>query len=258
MKLITTKDYLLLIDEEAEIKEEDYAYKKQANVIYHDDILQIKSNTVGVNYPDIAKIYRDKIIGYYPLTSEAKPLDGIPLLPPFKEEVNVKRLAIEYVNSEEISSKKKWNTKQYFDYDLKGIDLQGKDDFLYKKLLLKLYAETIFGFEAGYKANTKQFSLEDIRKIIIKVSSDVITKGYGPCSVSAHYAREWMEENNNFIQSLSTQQLPKEFIPEIEQQCSCICHSQPRVVHFMACCHPGNLIIKHVDGKRELVGEYKY
>ena len=79
------------------------------------------------------------------------------------QEEDVSKIATDYVNSEEISAKKKWNTKQYFDYDLRGIDLKGKDEFLYKKLLLKILSETSFGFQAGYKAaQSKKYSEEDL------------------------------------------------------------------------------------------------
>jgi len=74
------------------------------------------------------------------------------------------KLSSKYINSEDIKSKKKWNTKQYFEYDLKNIDLKGKDEFLYKKLLLKLCAETSFGFTDGYNKSqeTNPFSEEDM------------------------------------------------------------------------------------------------
>ncbi len=71
-----------------------------------------------------------------------------------EQEEDVEKLANEYINSDKISSNKKWNTKQFFDNDLYGIDLKGRGEYLYKKLLLKLKSETSFGFRDGYKAAT--------------------------------------------------------------------------------------------------------
>ena len=75
-KLIKTKDYLLLVDEEAEIKEGDVAvhdFGMGYDLEIPCDKDNLKSNT------------RFKVIAYYPLTKEAKELD-LPLLPPFEEE----------------------------------------------------------------------------------------------------------------------------------------------------------------------------
>lgn len=65
-KLIQTKDYLLLIDEEAEIKKDDY-FLLDDKYIYKDG-------------GDMANDTAKKIIAYYPLNSETKELD-LPLLP---------------------------------------------------------------------------------------------------------------------------------------------------------------------------------
>jgi hypothetical protein len=88
------------------------------------------------------------------------------------------KLSSHYINSEEIKSKKKWNTKQYFEYDLKNVDLQGNDEFLYKKLLLKLSAETSFGFIDGYNKSqeTHPFSEDNVIDFLNWISKD----GY-PC-----------------------------------------------------------------------------
>ena len=67
MKLLQTKEYLILIDEEAEIKEGDY-YLDGTNSLF----------TPQHNFFAIKSF--NKAIGYYPLNSEAKELD-LPLLP---------------------------------------------------------------------------------------------------------------------------------------------------------------------------------
>lgn len=74
MQLVKTDNYLLLIDEEAKIRddERDYIYDKFSKEIK-------KSHIVG--WPkDEKDIFEDKIIAYYPLTKEAKKFD-LPLLP---------------------------------------------------------------------------------------------------------------------------------------------------------------------------------
>lgn len=96
MKLQQTKDYLLLIDEEAEIKEgwKGIAYKKDVagTDIYKDGILIKSEKTEGLMIKHSYTTntwYNDArpVIAYYPLTAEAKELD-LPLLPkPFKEDI---------------------------------------------------------------------------------------------------------------------------------------------------------------------------
>lgn len=76
MKLIQTKDYLLLIDEEAEIKEEDYYYWELTNTVQINRLLE-GDRKLGRTGPK-GNVY--KTIAYYPLTKEAKKLD-LPLLP---------------------------------------------------------------------------------------------------------------------------------------------------------------------------------
>lgn len=209
MKLITTKDYLLLIDEEAKIKINDFITDKYNVWQWKDD-----SSLLG----------RKKIMAYYPLTSEAKELTGILLLPPYKEN--------EYILS-----------KKSFKY----VSESGFGSASYA-------AHVMQGYVDGYKANIKQFTLEDMQKAVlfginsIKDSKELYRQDMTKEEVAAYY-----------VKSLSIQEFPKEFIPELTQKCSCPCH-QPgnMMLHIMACCRPGSLITKHVNGKLELVGQYKY
>lgn len=199
MKLITTDAYLLLIDEGVEIKEGDYTYKKLDNgVIYEEDIWRVEKNTVASNYPNIVKDYRDKIIAYYPLTKETKEID-LPLLPnPFREESK-----------------------------------------FYDKLKESPYKENpglVYYFIEGYKAaqsHSKQFSLEDVKKAI-----EMARETYLEADPEGKN-EEWIGyTEEQIIQSLSTQQLPKEFIPEYYTN--------------------GDMIVKNREGIRELVGTYKW
>lgn len=88
MKLIQTKDYLLLIDEEAEIKLNDLFLGDDRDRLTESERWKICKNesTEGVNYLMCEGVGYQKgynaflILSYYPLTKEAKELD-LPLLP---------------------------------------------------------------------------------------------------------------------------------------------------------------------------------
>src|SRR5690606_16767197 len=82
MKLISSKEYLLLIDEVTGFKSGDWNYEI-------DNTIQIYQFSY-----DIEKYPGNKIIAYYPLKKEAKELD-LPLLPnPFERDIE--RLAGEF------------------------------------------------------------------------------------------------------------------------------------------------------------------
>lgn len=151
-KLIQTKDYLLLIDEEAEIKFNDLMYDSKLEIV-------IRHNS----YNDGCS----KIIAYYPLT-EAKEFD-LPELPnPFEIDFNIPIL------QEELNKR----TKESNTCDLN---------------------EFGNGLIRGFKAaQSKQIEL---LKRAIQLASD---------------AENIEEVEREIIQSLSTQQLPKEFVPEYE------------------------------------------
>src|SRR5690606_2288457 len=92
-KLIKTKDYLLLIDEKAEIKEGDYYFSKNNNIVTTCDSKEEAKECAVLRHNDF------KIIAYYPLSKEAEELD-LPLLPnPFKEkEIDAEKLACNIYN----------------------------------------------------------------------------------------------------------------------------------------------------------------
>lgn len=179
--LITTKDYLLLIDEEAEIKPDDY--------IIHDTIEGIVEANDEWDYRGEKDNYWNKVIAFYPLTKEAKELEGLPLLPSF-EEVDIEKLAkLNFPNSP-------------FGESIENIRERN-------------------GFIEGYKAaqSKTSFTLEDVRKAIKMARTGY---GYdGNIDIEAHLDMGGIDNYNNefklkteeeIIQSLSTQQLPKEFI----------------------------------------------
>src|SRR6185312_11078792 len=95
MKLIEIEEYLLLIDEETKIKEDNYYINIVQKEIYRHTIKNYDTN----------KSYLKLIIAYYPLKKESKELE-LPLLSdPFKEEMDVEELALKkYPNIDEKES----------------------------------------------------------------------------------------------------------------------------------------------------------
>jgi len=179
-KLIQTKDYLLLIDEEAEIKEDDIVYRDTEIVFKITNELLSYYKEVIPN--TVHKIYR--CIAYYPLTEETKELD-LPLLPNPFECVDIKKLAHKHYKKYQASH------NRYSPYEL----IQRNSGY-------------IVGFEDGYKAaqSDKQFSLEDLKKAIKMAKGLDIKSGvWFKCDT-------FSEEE--IIQSLSTQKLPVSFEPE--------------------------------------------
>jgi hypothetical protein len=69
----------------------------------------------------------------------------------------------------------------------------------------------------------------------------------------------------SFIQSLQQPKMPVGFNVETEKEiCTCSCHSNPDMVHFVACCNGGYiksskvLTINNLQGLTQWVGEYIY
>lgn len=207
-KLIQTKDYLLLIDREAEIKPDDY--------IIHDTVEGVIEANDEWHYRGEKDDYWNKVIAYYPLTKEAKELDLL-LLPSF--EIDVDELA-------EASSE-----KHHYAF--------GHQSTMYQ-----------LGFLEGYKAaQPKQFSLEDIKKAI-----EMARKEYTWTNQGREGSTEWYYSKEQIIQSLSTQQLPKEFIPEYNLMNKG--YDEPEDYPYQEC-----KVLKTItnsEGKSEVVGMYKY
>lgn len=204
MKLVQTKDYLLLIDEEAEIKEGD---KVEFNCGYAYNPCIVYDNSIN---KEDCKL----LIGYYPLTKEAKELD-LPLLPnPFERLFNITEWAKE---------EHKFNHRSIHELSF------------------------ILGCEVGYeKAQSKEFNLEDIKKAI----------EYGHVSEQPFLK----DRLDNFIQSLSTQQLPSEFIPEYEYKEALEkvdeLSDKIGVTPIISKLHKTLKTITNSEGKQELVGKW--
>lgn len=177
MKLVKTDLYLLLINEEAEIKEGDYYHWQLTNTVQINKLFE-EDKKLGRKGP---KGNVSKVIAYYPLNSEVKELD-LPLLPnPFKITKSVECLAEEKADEE-----------CQIDSSLN-------------------YAGFYKGFISGYKAvqqSNKQYSLQDIEQILFDYDNvDWSKREHKKPTIMM---KEWLKEK---IQSLSTQRLPKEFEP---------------------------------------------
>lgn len=219
MKLISTKDYLLLIDTEAEIKEYFKGYIYQP---HWKKPVELEDNFISLGYAeeDRKEFGGGKIIAYHPLTKEAKELD-LPLLPPFGEEVNFS----------------KWYEDQNYPQADNNSDLF-EEEITVESFKWSYMSEA---FEAGYKAaQSKQFSLEDVEKAY----------NYGLNRGSLELGSDF----NEFIQSLSTQQLPLSFKPEYEKDItngwSNVLQGGDGKSKFK--------IITNSEGKEEIQGNYKY
>lgn len=235
LELKQTENYLLLIDKEAEIKKNDYKVMIDKKSLFYEQF-EKHLGTYCCNEQ------WGKIIGHYPLNDTAKELD-LPLLPnPFK-------------NNNEIGGNG-FNEKLWEDYR--------------KPLNRSISHLEREAFIAGYKVQTKQFNLEDIE--------NAITQSYFAMKITIHDKYNNSEnglENlkQDIISSLSTKQLPKEFIPEYEYYY----HSSKEFyidAKFVKCSKEQYELIKeeipscpikvelktiiNSESKQELVGTYKY
>lgn len=175
---------------------------------------------------DSSLLGRKKVLAYYPLTKEAKEFD-LPLLPNPFEEVNT--------DIAEKAEKYAWNCK---------------NEFTTKVKVNELVKASTRDFIAGHKAaQSKQFSLEDMKKAF-NAGYDLNTwEQLGIPNEERDYLNEY-----EYIQSLSTQRLPKEFIPDTEfvnedyEPAGCDFPDRKEVLKT----------ITNSEGKQELVGTYKY
>lgn len=178
LELVYTKEYVLLIDKRAEIKE--------GNIAIHDFGMGYDLE-IPCDKDNLNSNTRKLVVAYHPLTKEAKELD-LPELPPF--EVDIEKLACE-----------KYSIKEGLnDYD---------ERYYNSHNVAKAEA-----FIEGYKAaqSKGQYSLEDMKKAIemAREQSEPYYGGGGLVLSEPIYENKYTEEE--IIQSLSTQQLPKEFI----------------------------------------------
>lgn len=204
-----TKDYVLLIDEEAEIKVNDLClidHNVGISTGYEILVCEEVEKDGWYHFTDFKTGRCSKIIAYHPLNSETEELD-LPLLPnPFEENIEIL-----------------WS-----DFN--------KNHNRNCPLSKEQFVRAI-----NYKATqSKQFSLEDMKKAFEAGEARWGTDGLIDSEPSF----------GEFIQSLSTQKLPSEFIPEYDEI----------IVDKLVPKMPIDTIktITNSEGKEELVGVYRY
>lgn len=248
MKLIKTKDHLLLIDEEAETCK----YYLHNSIDGRHQIYSYKGNENNFKRGQSIK-WCSKIIAYRPLNKKAKELD-LPLLPNpnVNKEVDIEELACniyglsldeyEYIK-EDLSQNRALIEEHYRDINREEIP--------------KKYFDAL-SFICGYQsAQSKfQYSLEDMKKAF-NAGYDLNT--WEQLEIP-NEEREYLNEDE-YIQSLSTQQLPKEFIPDYQYRPSTgeTTYIQDGWEYNQDGINERKLkTITNSEGKEELVGTYKY
>lgn len=222
MKLVKNDLYLLFIDEEAEIKPKDVFLTDNKYIITCNN--NISDTFINGNF------YRSKcakIIAYRKLNEEAKELD-LPLLPnPFNKQID------------EVTHLKNLGNECFI--KMKELNPSGGI-----KEFIRMAVE--FGYKA---AQAKQFTLEDIKKAI------EMSRSFKPMTIEGNFSSGGYYSTEEIIQSLSTQQLPKEFIPETYCNYGDDCPSKGAYDKQHLCDIRIKTIINS-EGKQELVGTYKY
>jgi len=217
MKLITTKGYLLLIDEKAEINFNDYWIYNNPNTTFSEVIVRSKMTEQEWFSKLHDRSYYKKVIAYRPRIEEAKELD-LPLLSdPFKFKQTIEEIIIRRFKNH--ANQYGWPSKSF--------------------------KEKVTNYLKAAQSN-KQFSLEDIRKAF-----------RAGRNYENEYNYEYAPDEDEYIQSLSTQQIPKEFVPEY------IKTKEVKSFEFDGT-EEGELLWKrklkiviNSDDKPELVGTYK-
>lgn len=257
MKLLQTKDYLLLIDEEAEVCRGQHRFLNNKVEPIHE----------GHNYP-----YKgNKVIAYYPLNSEAKELD-LPLLPNPFEEVDIKKLAEnswEGCDGCNETDEYFWKKGFMFGYNMAQSNKQFSLEDMKKAIKMATYinpsdTSRFYSSEEIIQSLStqqlpKQFSLEDM----IAFGKKCFYKGFDKSeNDDANCFTAWKEEANELLQSLSTQQLPKEFvISDMEYLSTNGSWEDVRLPLLKDFVQKANLRYKTITNsecKQELVGVYKY
>ena len=212
-EIIETPDYILAVADN-KIEEGDY-------MLSHSKTLCRAGNSTLVNMTSIEGTKYKKVIAYQP-KNNSPDLD-LPLLPEIVIEDDVEKLA--------------------------EIDVRRVMGHLFCKDDLQTLSRMEI-FKRGYKASTKTFSEDDLRKAIEESISWWEAKThekYGKINTSHDFADE-------FIQSIK-QFKPKWFVAEMEVCDNCINHQGQHL--SPDCCHNYRLKTTKINGKEYLVGTYE-
>lgn len=223
MKLFKTEDgkYLLWVDETTPIDQYDWITRK-------DELTQANDEWDGETHEEWKKV-----VAYLPLTLDAVPLEGVPLLPELsKQEEYVEQLAEKYA-------------EQFMSH---------KDD-----KLTVLGGNRKNAFIAGYKAASqdRKFSEEDLRMAInmARQCQAIDTSAGGTESIEVFFE---YENDDEIIQSLSpATPLPTEFLPEMEIKTRST-GLDTGIVAKDSGSYKVRKTITLPNGQQQLVGRYQY
>jgi len=189
-KIIETADYILAVSDERNTG--DVVFNKASGFIY-----RLEENPVN---------YEFKIIAHQPKGNSPE-LD-LPLLPEITVEDDIEKLARNYAN-------KKWENY----CNRKNPTPAQQEQDLFKKILG--IEGSVYDFKQGYKAATKVYSEEDLRKAIEFVVGNYTINSFGnfpndKSSDNVNNSESLSVIQNKIIQSLKQPKTPKWFVVEIE------------------------------------------
>jgi hypothetical protein len=237
LKIIETPDHILAVSDE-EIKEDDLCilleYALDSYKFYAVNHIQLPliSKCIDINNNDVwfeifGKKYECegglgttvfKIIAHLP-KGAAKELD-LPLLPEIVIEDDVEKLAIQKYPISKGGDM--WMPTRF------DLDQSNRQE----------------GFIEGYKAATKVYSEEDLRKIVVVAYNN----GYNDRDTDIGHGSN-LPYSFEFIQSIKQPKVPQWFVAEMEEECG-----------YGANGYYSNIVLKTtiIEGKTYLVGTYLY
>lgn len=227
-KLVQTEDYLLFIDANGTPIVGQFHYDFNSE------------NHVEMTYDFTKQTYhRSPILAYTLINPEAKELDLPLLLNPF-DSLNRRKFIYLVKNT-------KGGEKGNFTFEVIRFEcLEEAEEWCKGKSHLEIEQQEMV------VSQSKQFSLEDIQKAIEMARDYIAYMKFGEIKV------EFDGGADKIIQSLSTKQYPKEFIPEyyctgtsMEEDMNCPCFEmEGNKCKFKT--------ITNSEGKQQLVGTYKW
>lgn len=189
-KLVNTEDYILLIDEESETAEG-----------YGLNLKSLEVDKTRSCYKALYKITNTKkVIAYYPLAKEAKELD-LALLPnPFRKTIKK-------------SDRNRMVLENFvLDYTHQNIDeAKGNAKNMYNHIDTYIDEDHVDGVAGDSEITFGQFSLEDMINAF-ENGLNSYKDSLNDCHSNSEPRREDLKKQ--FIESISIQQLPKEFVPD--------------------------------------------
>lgn len=150
-EIIPITDGYVVIDKDVKPVIGDFAYLEFAESPKDNEIYQLTDKTLDEGFKIIASI--------------GIKIEGVPLINLPNEDDEIRKLSTNLINGE-MKETFLWNRKQYFNR-IKSVFKENIDEeVIQKHIHLWLSSHFGFGFKAGYKANTKQYSEEDMQNLL--------------------------------------------------------------------------------------------